>query len=167
MGNLGNENRNVGTTTWLTPPHILEALGEFDLDPCTPINRPWDTAKHHYTIEDDGLIMPWFGRVWCNPPYGREMNPFLEKMVNHSPGGMVLIFARTETKAFFDYVWDRADAILFLKGRLKFYKPDGTEGDTAGSPSVLIAYGQHEAKILENCGLEGKFIRLKVSDATN
>jgi hypothetical protein len=161
MGNLGNENRNVTTTTWLTPPHILKALGEFDLDPCASLDRPWDTAKHHYTIEDDGLMMPWFGRVWCNPPYGKEMNPFLEKMVSHDGGGMVLIFARTETKAFFDYVWDRADAILFLKGRLKFHKPDGSEGDTAGSPSVLIAYGQNEVSVLEKCGIPGKLVRLK------
>lgn len=161
MANLGNENPNVTTTTWLTPPHILKALGDFDLDPCASLNRPWDTAKHHYTEEDDGLIQPWFGRVWCNPPYGREMNAFLERMVTHDRGGVVLIFARTETKAFFDYVWDRADAILFLKGRLKFHKPDGFEGNTAGSPSVLIAYGQEEAERLETCGLPGKFIRLK------
>lgn len=160
MANMGNEVRNVGTTTWLTPPSILAALGEFDLDPCTPLNRPWDTAKHHYTIEDDGLIQPWFGRVWCNPPYGREMNAFLEKMVTHDPGGIVLIFARTETKAFFDYVWDRADAILFIKGRIKFHRPDGSEGDAAGSPSVLIAYGRHEAEVLKNCGIPGKFIDL-------
>jgi hypothetical protein len=139
----------------------LKALGDFDLDPCASLNRPWDTAKHHYTEEDDGLIQPWFGRVWCNPPYGREMNAFLERMVTHDRGGVVLIFARTETKAFFDYVWDRADAILFLKGRLKFHKPDGFEGNTAGSPSVLIAYGQEEAERLETCGLPGKFIRLK------
>lgn len=87
MANLGNENPNVTTTTWLTPPHILKALGDFDLDPCASLNRPWDTAKHHYTEEDDGLIQPWFGRVWCNPPYGREMNAFLERMVTHDRGG--------------------------------------------------------------------------------
>lgn len=160
MANMGNENANVTTTTWLTPPHILAALGEFDLDPCSPLNRPWDTAKHHYTIDDDGLIQPWFGRVWCNPPYGREMIPFLEKMVMHDDGGIVLIFARTETKAFFDYVWDRADAILFLKGRLQFHYPDGRKGESAGSPSVLIAYGRQEAEVLRTCGLPGKFIDL-------
>ena len=55
---------------WLTPPDLLEKLGTFDLDPCSPIVRPWDTAKHHYTIHDDGLSQTWFGRVWCNPPYG-------------------------------------------------------------------------------------------------
>jgi hypothetical protein len=161
MANFGGEVRNVGTTTWLTPPYILKALGEFDLDPCTPLDRPWDTAKHHYTIEDDGLIQPWFGRVWCNPPYGREMNAFLEKMATHDSGGIVLIFARTETKAFFDYVWDRAHAILFIKGRLKFYRPDGTEGDTAGSPSVLVAYGEQEVEVLRNCGIEGRLVELK------
>jgi len=160
MANMGNENANVTTTTWLTPPHILAALGEFDLDPCSPLNRPWDTAKHHYTVDDDGLIQPWFGRVWCNPPYGREMIPFLEKMVMHDGGGIVLIFARTETKAFFDYVWDRADAILFLKGRLQFHYPDGRKGESAGSPSVLIAYGRQEAEVLRTCGLPGKFIDL-------
>tara|TARA_B110000503_G_scaffold137368_1_gene221456 strand:- start:513 stop:1016 length:504 start_codon:yes stop_codon:yes gene_type:complete len=161
MANLGGENPNVTTTTWLTPPYVIEALGEFDLDPCASLDRPWDTAKKHYTIEDDGLIQPWSGRVWCNPPYGKEMIPFLEKMAAHDPGGIVLIFARTETKAFFEYVWGRADAVLFIKGRLRFYYPDGREGESAGSPSVLIAYGQQEADVLEKCSIPGKFIRLK------
>ncbi len=148
-----------GTDVWLTPPALIKALGEFDLDPCASLDRPWDTAKHHYTIEDDGLKQEWFGRVWCNPPYGPKMAPFLDKMVNHGDG-IVLIFARTETKAFFDYVWDKADAILFLKGRLKFHKPNGEVGGTAGSPSVLIAYGKENVEALRNCGLAGKLVTL-------
>jgi hypothetical protein len=88
------------------------------------------------------------------------MGPFLEKLAAHE-NGIALIFARTETRAFFDYVWDKADALLFLKGRLRFHKPDGSLGGTAGSPSVLIAYGQENVKILEECGLEGKLVRLK------
>ena len=54
---------------WLTPPAILSHLGEFDLDPCSPITRPWDIAKEHYNINDNGLRKEWFGRVFCNPPY--------------------------------------------------------------------------------------------------
>lgn len=46
---------------WLTPPHIMTALGKFDLDPCAPINRPWATADKHYTVEDDGLSQVWGG----------------------------------------------------------------------------------------------------------
>jgi phage N-6-adenine-methyltransferase len=162
MPNLGNESSVSGTDVWLTPPHILKSLGGgagFDLDPCASIDRPWDTARHHYTIEDDGLAQEWFGRVWCNPPYGKAMNPFLKKMVEHG-NGIVLIFARTETRAFFDYVWDHANAILFIKGRLKFHTPDGKVAGTAGSPSVLIAYGEDNVKALENCGIEGKLVYL-------
>lgn len=161
MPNLGNENAVSATDIWLTPPHILEALGEFDLDPCASEERPWDTAKKHYTIKDDGLIQNWSGRVWCNPPYGPKMGPFLDKLSKHPQGGIALIFARTETKAFFDYVWDRATAILFIKGRLKFHKPDGELGGTAGSPSVLIAYGEEEAEVLKHCGIKGKYLRIR------
>ena len=54
---------------WLTPPELIHSLGVFDLDPCAPFNRPWNTAKRHYTILDDGLKKKVIGRVWCNPPY--------------------------------------------------------------------------------------------------
>jgi hypothetical protein len=62
---------------------------------------------------------------------------------------------------FFNHIWDKADALLFIKGRLKFYHVDGTQGGSAGAPSVLVAYGQENAEILENCCIEGKFIRLR------
>ena len=160
MANLGNESTVAGTEVWLTPPYVIESLGQFDLDPCASIDRPWDTASHHYTIEDDGLIQPWFGRVWCNPPYGPKLGPFLQKMAEHN-NGIALVFARTETRAFFDFVWNEATAIFFIKGRLKFHKPDGSLGGTAGSPSVLIAYGEEQAEILKNCKLQGKYLRIK------
>jgi hypothetical protein len=89
------------------------------------------------------------------------MGPFLHKLANHPEGGIALIFARTETRAFFDCVWDKATAILFLKGRVKFHRPDGKVGGTAGSPSVLIAYGEKEAELLKNCNLQGKYLRIK------
>jgi hypothetical protein len=88
------------------------------------------------------------------------MAPYLPKLPHPAGGGVALIFARTETKAFFDFVWNRADAILFLKGRLKFHKPDGSQGGTAGSPSVLIAYGQENVDALSNCKLDGKLITI-------
>jgi len=160
MPNLGNETSVSATDVWLTPPHIFKALGPFDLDPCASEDRPWDTAKTHYTIKDDGLAQPWSGRIWCNPPYGPKMSPFLEKLATHPGGGVALVFARTETRAFFDHVWAKATGILFLKGRLKFHKPDGELGGTAGSPSVLIAYGEAEAEVLKNCKLNGKYIRI-------
>ena len=148
----------AGKDEWLTPPWLIKSLGLFDLDPCSPIVRPWDTAINHYSVEDDGLSSPWFGRVFCNPPYGDQARKWLLKCAEHG-NCIALTFARTETKMFFDSVWDRADAVLFIKGRLRFYHVDGTQGDSAGAPSVLIAYGESNAEILKNSGIEGKFLR--------
>lgn len=145
---------------WLTPPEIINALGDFDLDPCSPINRPWNTAKKHFNINDDGLNQNWEGRVWCNPPYGLEASKWLSKLAEHN-NGIALIFARTETKMFFDYVWSNADALLFIEGRLYFHHVDGSKAKAnAGAPSVLIAYGIENAKTLKNCNIKGKFIQL-------
>lgn len=69
MSLSGHQSARMKNDEWLTPPEIMSSLGAFDLDPCSPINRPWPTAGIHYTVEDDGLSKPWFGRVWCNPPH--------------------------------------------------------------------------------------------------
>jgi hypothetical protein len=146
---------------WLTPPDIIKGLGHFDLDPCSPINRPWDTADRHYTIEDDGLLQPWSGRVWLNPPYGREATEWLDKLGGHG-NGIALIFARTETDMFFTQVWDKADALLFFRGRLYFHHVTGKRaGANAGAPSVLIAYGSKNVEALYHVKQWGKFIDLR------
>lgn len=145
---------------WLTPPEIIKALGEFTLDPCAPVVRPWEMANNHLTIEDDGLNHEWEGRVWCNPPYGLEAAKWLDKLSEHG-NGIALIFARTETKMFFEYVWNRATAVLFIEGRLYFHHVDGSKArGTAGAPSVLIAYGENNAKILKEAPIKGKFLWL-------
>jgi hypothetical protein len=74
---------------------------------------------------------------------------------------LALIFARTETKAFFNEVWDKADALLFFRGRIKFYTPDGREAQASQSPSVLIAYGKAEVKVLRQVEHLGKLVYLK------
>ena len=160
MGNkFNNEHHVMKTDVWLTPPHILNSLGAFDLDPCSPVDRPWDTAAKHYTIEDDGLTQVWEGRVWMNPPYGPAMGKWMKKLADHGDG-IALVFARTETKAFFEHVWPKADALFFLKGRLRFCNELGEAQDNAGSPSVLIAFGAENVKALEACGLDGKLVYL-------
>lgn len=85
----------------------------------------------------------------------------MAKMADHN-NGIALIFARTETSTFFDYVWKYADSILFIKGRLSFYKVDGTQGNfNGGAPSCLIAYGESNTDSLRNSGIKGKLITLK------
>lgn len=143
----------MGSDVWLTPPDILARLGAFDLDPCSAINQPWQTARVHYTKNDDGLSKKWFGRVWCNPPFGSEAGKWLEKLAVHG-NGVALIPARTETKFFFRYVWDCASAVLFLRGRPHFYFPDGTRAPfNSGAPICLIGYGSENVSVLVKSGL--------------
>lgn len=159
--NSSHERVSNGKDEWLTPPDLVKAVGPFDLDPCSPVNRPWDTAREHYTIEDDGLSQYWMDKfVWCNPPYGTQTKVWLERMVEHD-NGIALIFARTDTRMFFDYVWNKASCCYFLKGRLKFHHVDGTQADSAGAPSVLIGYGDRALERLKNIDYTGKFIELE------
>jgi len=56
-------------------------------------------------------------------------------------------------------IWEYADSLLFLKGRLKFYNVNGTVSkNSAGAPSVLISYGKENSNILKNSGLHGCFV---------
>jgi hypothetical protein len=150
----------MGKDEWLTPPEIVQSLGPFDLDPCSPVVRPWPTAAMHFTVEDDGLSRVWRGRVWLNPPYGREAAKWLDKLAAHGDG-VALIFARTETEMFFSSVWPKADAVFFFDHRLIFHHVTGEPADNnGGAPSCLVAYGQHNADTLALLP-DGFFVRLK------
>jgi len=155
-----HQSHKMQSDEWLTPPWILKRLGSFDLDPCAPSpeKRPWETAKVHYSEWDDGLSMPWVGRVWLNPPYGKHTAKWLYRLYKHGDG-IALTFARTETDMFFRTVWGKADGLLFIKGRLYFYDVNGREAKSnSGAPSVLIAYGKENAEILKNSGIPGAYV---------
>lgn len=149
---------------WLTPPSILAPLGPFDLDPCAPTIRPWDTAKRHYTKADDGLHQrrePIRTRVWLNPPFGSEGKKWLLRWGAEHGNTIALIPARTETKMFFDHVWPMASGICFLRGRPHFHYVDGTRAAfNSGAPICLVAYGRENYEILLGSGL-GKTIFLQ------
>lgn len=168
----GHHSPLAKTVEWLTPPEIIAALGPFDLDPCTPIVQPYPTARRRFTVIDNGLIQPWpkDERVWCNCPYTPgQIGKWLARMAEHDYG-TALIFARTETEAFQRYVWNGASALLFIRGRINFRQPDGTpvmrkDGKTpanSGAPSVLCAYGADDADVLAMCGIDGKFVPLRI-----
>lgn len=153
MSLSSHQSARMKNDEWLTPRSILAPLGDFALDPCAPTVRPWPTAITHYTKEDDGLSLPWSGRVWLNPPFGLEARLWLKKMADHG-NGIALIPARTETAMFFDSVWKGADAVCFLKGRPHFCYADGTPAKfNSGAPICLVAYGLENARVLTDCGL--------------
>jgi hypothetical protein len=150
MSLSGHQSPVMGKDEWLTPPEIIRALGRFDLDPCAPADdrRPWDTAAKHYSADQDGLAQEWQGRVWCNPPFGREAVKWLRRMARHG-NGVALIPARTETAMFYECVWGIADAVCFLKGRPHFHHVTGERAAfNSGAPICLVAYGPQNAAAL-------------------
>jgi hypothetical protein len=153
--------KTTGHDEWLTPKYITDALGPFDLDPCSPGDRrPWDTAKYHLGVEHDGMSAPWFGTVWLNPPYGTETFKWLKKLADHGDG-IALIFARTETKGFHEQVWNRANCVFFFEGRLKFHTVDGNEAPfNGGAPSCLVGYGNTSVNRIRESGLKGKLCNI-------
>lgn len=151
----------MGKDEWLTTPEILKGLGDFDLDPCSPINRPWPTAARHFTVLDNGLRKVWSGRVWCNPTSGRETGQWLARCAEHG-NATVLIFARTETADWVEHVWKKAHSILFLCGRLYFHHMDGKRATAnSGAPSALISYDEANTSALENSGIPGYLVKVR------
>lgn len=158
---FSHESQKNESVDWYTPPWVFEKLGvAFDLDPCQPEKRiPWIPALRRYTLVDDGLKSTWRGSVWLNPPYGKETPLWLAKMHEHR-NGIALVFARTDCGWFHDYV-TKADAILFLKGRIKFVDGLGmTGGSGPGSGSLLVAWGGSNVTALEGMKSEGLLVKL-------
>lgn len=130
------------TCEWATPQDFFDALDSefgFGLDVCaTPSNAK---CKRFFTKEEDGLIQPWFGVCWCNPPYGREIKHWMQKAMRSAQEGgatvVCLVPARTDTKWWHDFV-SQASEIRFVKGRLKF----GGHRNSAPFPSAVVVFRQ-------------------------
>lgn len=128
--------------TWGTPQDFFDKLNDefkFTLDPCA--TEQTAKCKKYYTKKDDGLTKDWLGEiVFCNPPYGSEIKNWVKKCSEEKALVVMLIPARTDTKYFHDYIYNKPNTeIRFIKGRLKF------EGDQKGSgsapfPSMLVIF---------------------------
>lgn len=136
-----------------TPKEIIDAaiavMGSIDLDPCSNSKTaPNVPALDHYTVDDDGLSMPWFGRVYLNPPYGRVIGGWTEKLAAEYEAGNVteaiaLVPGRIDTQ------WWQALGkdyhACFVTGRLTFIGND----DPAPFPSTVFYLGENVAKFFE------------------
>ena len=127
------------SVVWETPQDLFDKLNaefHFDLDVCAlPENAK---CERYYTPEDDGLLQPWNGVCWCNPPYGRTIGKWIQKAYETFAGGgtvVMLLPARTDTKWFHEYIYNKAE-IRFIKGRLKF----GNSKNSAPFPSMIVVF---------------------------
>jgi len=138
---------NSGNNEWYTPSEYIEAaravMGAIDLDPASStIANSIVKAERYYTIEDDGCSLEWYGRVWLNPPYATDLvTAFANKLVAELAAGnvteaIVLVNNATET-AWFNTMIREARAVVFPKGRVKFWKDSGEVGAPLQGQAIL------------------------------
>ena len=125
---------------WSTPQQIFDELNaefHFNLDPCASEEN--HKCERFYTAKIDGLKQMWGGyRVFCNPPYS-QISKWVEKAFRETRNDntlvVLLIPARTDTRYFHDFIYQRAE-IRFVKGRLKF----GESKNSAPFPSMVVIF---------------------------
>ena len=121
-GPTGDQKLNT-SDDFLTPPELVAAMGEFDLDPCTSHRQEKLLARKSYRFpEDDGLFLPWEGAVFVNPPFS-ELPKWVNRFVLHK-NGVLLAPARLEVEWFWR-LWAYCDGIFFTKGPVKYLCPEG------------------------------------------
>lgn len=147
------QSHNGQTNTWLTPLNLVHSLGEFDLDPCAFQNH--FTAKRMIMLPECGLKAKWSGRVWLNPPYGKEQQVWLDKLKEHG-NGIALIFARLETKWLLPYL---ENGFFQIQGRLKFLRSDFTEDSNAGTGSILLPFGRKNIGSILSSDINGRWFQ--------
>jgi len=127
---------------WETPIEFFNQLDKefnFTLDPCAlPENAK---CNKFFTPEQNGLIQNWKGNtVFCNPPYGRKIYNWVKKCSEEARKDnttvVMLIPARTDTRYFHEFIYQKVKEIRFIKGRLKF----GNSKNTAPFPSMVVIF---------------------------
>lgn len=148
MAAMGNVHFSSAKDTWETPQALFDVLNRkfhFTLDVCALPSSA--KCPRYYTPEDDGLVQPWTGACWMNPPYGREIGKWMERACRavweERATVVCLVPARTDTRWWWDCVscWE----VRFLRGRLKF----GGQPNAAPFPSAVVVMGwEVEAKTM-------------------
>jgi hypothetical protein len=166
---------------WATPPEVFDPLhAEFGfhldaaatLDTCKVVDLEEGKFRyigpdHEWDSQRDAFEVDWVeasqGRpVWLNPPYGRGIDRWmaLARHWGERVPVCVLVFARTDTRWWWDSVFARdrrgirqgnpvlpgaakmcAAEVRFKPGRIKFIDPATKKpGDAAPAPSALVVY---------------------------
>jgi len=143
---------------FLTPPALIASLGTFDLDPCAPVNRPWQIATNHLTSLENGLEQEWAGRVWLHPPL-KDIDLWIAKMAAHQLG-ICLTFAQTHKTWFHEHVFDSAHSVFFFDGNMAFNRVTGEPYAAETYPLCLISWSQADTAAIQAANLNGHMVTL-------
>lgn len=141
---------------WRTPQYVFDyynKIYQFNFDlACSEHNK---LCENGFTKEQDSLKQDWYAKdrvAWLNPPYSADMREWFAKAVEESNKGMticMLVYARTDTRWWHDYVLPNAYSIRFIKSRIKFLDSStGKERGSSTAPSCLIVFSPEKKLFL-------------------
>lgn len=152
-----------GKTDYETPQALFDEWNKifgFNLDACATIeNRK---KSMFISPERDAFLVDWnfprlsvcngrvvSGRVWCNPPYGKNIKLWIARAIQQVNEGsaefvVMLLPANTDTR-WFHNLCKKHGKIKFLPGRITFVGENG--GNKNGSMLVLFGKDPTDAGI--------------------
>lgn len=139
---------------WYTPAFVFDALGvTFDLDVASAESVVHVPCRSRLTSH--GLQTMWRGFVWMNPPFGGRngLVPWLDKFFDHG-NGIALTPDRTSAP-WWQAAARRADAMLFVDGKIRFMRPDGSVGVSPSNGTCLFASGNKGVEALQMASARG------------
>ena len=152
-----------GCDEWFTPVEhvqlVRDVLGDIDLDSATcTFAQSRIKAGAFFTKQDDGLVHPWNGRVFLNPPFSR-VGEFVSKLVKEIGVGRViaaiLLVNNCSDTRWFHEAANAAAAICFTRGRIRF-EQEGGPVDEPPQGQAPLYYGKDIAtfrKVFSKIGL--------------
>jgi ParB family transcriptional regulator, chromosome partitioning protein len=149
------------TDEWYTPLWLLNRVQDFFehdfIDPATCNDAQlFIKAKIAYSKENNGLIHPWYGRIWLNPPYSQPLiRQFTSKLIAEYQSGnvseaLLLVNSCTDTKWFYK-VAACCDRRLDICGRLHFWHPT-KKSDKPRHGQTLFYFGKRCFDFLTHFG---------------
>lgn len=139
---------------WYTPKFVFDALGcRFDMDVAAPEEGPLHVPADAW-LWRNSLSEEWHGFIWMNPPFGgrNSLEPWLAKFFDHG-NGVALTPDRTSAP-WFQNAWRRASLVMFTR-KIRFLRPDGSEGKSPSNGTALWAVGERGRFALRNAADHG------------
>ena len=144
------------TDEWYTPRWLFDAAGiVFDLDVAAPVDPAYRTcpARAYLTPVEDGLTAPWWGLVWCNPPYSNPQ-AWIDRFIRHDRGlALVQFVKRSDWRS---RLFAAADAITVVN--VIFTNGAGARYDSP-MPIVLAGKGEECVEALARVARADKYAR--------
>jgi hypothetical protein len=175
MSKINWADKRCKETVWLTPESILLPVREYfegpiPLDPATETSNPTN-AELFYTKKDNGLIKPWDKPVFINPPYGKGIQDWCEKIhleATRKPTRAIIALlpcgsGRPGTKYWQKHMFQKhLNIICYVRGRINFLKADGQAAKGNTYPSQIMGFNVVENHFVNCFKHLGKILKINL-----